>query len=186
MLMFVVESGNTKTVGCKEKRRSVMGFQRDEHAEATMGFIITWFVAILLCLSLFNDCPWLVTRDVYGYSNRKLIKVQPFVKKLEFSLLTTSVHIWYSYLSMALQPFVEPWPLFQFDLFFYTVGRTPWTGEQPVARPLPAHRTAQAQNKRTQTSMPQIGFEPTTPVFQRAKTIHILDLSATVIGIWYA
>jgi hypothetical protein len=24
-------------------------------------------------------------------------------------------------------------------LSFYTVGRTPWTGDQPVARPLPAH-----------------------------------------------
>jgi hypothetical protein len=53
--MFVVESGDTKTVGCEEQPRSVIGFQRDEHAEATMGFIITWFVAILLGLSLFND-----------------------------------------------------------------------------------------------------------------------------------
>jgi hypothetical protein len=34
-------------------------------------------------------------------------------------------------------------------LIFYTVGRTPWTGDQHVAGPLPAHRTAQTQNKRT-------------------------------------
>jgi hypothetical protein len=27
-------------------------------------------------------------------------------------------------------------------LIFYTVSRTPWTGDQPVARSLPAHRTA--------------------------------------------
>jgi hypothetical protein len=33
--------------------------------------------------------------------------------------------------------------------FFYTDGRTPWTGDQPFARPLLAHRT-QAQNKRRQ------------------------------------
>jgi hypothetical protein len=33
-------------------------------------------------------------------------------------------------------------------LSFYTVGRTPWTGDQPVARPLPKHRTTQTQNKR--------------------------------------
>jgi hypothetical protein len=26
------------------------------------------------------------------------------------------------------------------------------------------------------------GFEPTTPVFQRAKTVHVLDRAATVIG----
>jgi hypothetical protein len=45
------------------------------------------------------------------------------------------------YLSMALlvEPFVGPWPLFQF-LDLYTVGRPPSTGDQPVARPLPTHR----------------------------------------------
>jgi hypothetical protein len=31
----------------------------------------------------------------------------------------------------------------------YTVGSTPWTGDQPVARPLPTHRTTQRQNERT-------------------------------------
>jgi hypothetical protein len=30
------------------------------------------------------------------------------------------------------------WPLFQF-LNLYIVGRSPWTGDQPVARPLPTH-----------------------------------------------
>jgi hypothetical protein len=35
-----------------------------------------------------------------------------------------------------------PWPLFQF-LNLYTVGRTPWTVDQPIARPLPTHRTTQ-------------------------------------------
>jgi hypothetical protein len=80
---------------------------------------------------------------------------------------------------MALQPLVGSWPLFSF-LILYTVGRTPWTGDQPVARPLPAHRTAQTQNKRTQTSIPQVGFELTIPVFGQAKTA--LDRAATVIG----
>jgi hypothetical protein len=27
-----------------------------------------------------------------------------------------------------------------------------------------------------------VGFEPTIPVFQRAKTVHALDRAATVIG----
>jgi hypothetical protein len=48
-------------------------------------------------------------------------------------------------------------------LILYTVGRTPWTGDQPVARPLPTHRTPQTRNKRIQTSMPCVGFEPTIP-----------------------
>jgi hypothetical protein len=53
---------------------------------------------------------------------------------------------------MALQSFVGPWPFFSF-LILCTVGRTPWTGDQPVAMPLPTQRTTQTQKKRTQTSM---------------------------------
>jgi hypothetical protein len=30
--------------------------------------------------------------------------------------------------------------------------------------------------------MPWVGFEPTIPAFQRAKTIHALDRAASVIG----
>jgi hypothetical protein len=87
------------------------------------------------------------------------------------------------YLSMAVQPFVGPWPLFQF-LDLYTVGRTPWTGDQPVSRPLPAYRTVQTPNKRTQISMPQMGFEPTIPVFEGAKTVHALaDVSEVLTAV---
>jgi hypothetical protein len=34
----------------------------------------------------------------------------------------------------------------------------------------------------TQTSMPLVGFEPTIRVFERAKTVQVLDRAATVIG----
>jgi hypothetical protein len=81
---------------------------------------------------------------------------------------------------MSLQPF-GPWPFFQF-LNLYTVGRTLWTGDQPATKPLPTHRTTQIWNKRTQTSITRVGFEPTIPVFERAKTFHALDPAATVIG----
>jgi hypothetical protein len=81
---------------------------------------------------------------------------------------------------MVLQPL---WTLaaFQF-LNLYAVGRTTWTGDQPVARPLPTYRTTETQNKRTQTSMPRDGFEPTVPAFEREKTVHALDGAANVIG----
>jgi hypothetical protein len=75
---------------------------------------------------------------------------------------------------MALQSF-GPWPLFQF-LNLYTVGRTPRTGDQPVAKPVSTHRTTQTQNKRTQTSMHRVGFEPKIPVFERASVIGPLDM----------
>jgi hypothetical protein len=67
-------------------------------------------------------------------------------------------------------------------LIFYTLGRAPWMGNQPVARPLPTHKTAQTQNKRTQSSMPRVRFEPTTPVFEQAKTDYALDHATTIIG----
>jgi hypothetical protein len=38
------------------------------------------------------------------------------------------------------------------------------------------------QNKHNQTSMPRVGFEPTIPSFEWAKTIHALDRAAAVIG----
>jgi hypothetical protein len=56
-------------------------------------------------------------------------------------------------------------------------------GDQPIARPPPTHRTTQAQDKRTQTSMPRVSFEPMIPVFKRAKTVHDLDRAATLIYI---
>jgi hypothetical protein len=65
---------------------------------------------------------------------------------------------------MALQPLWILAAFFQF-LNLYTVGRTPWMGDEPVARPLPTHRTAQ-----TQTSMRRVGFEPTNPLFEWAKS----------------
>jgi hypothetical protein len=55
-------------------------------------------------------------------------------------------------------------------------------GDQSVARPLPTHGATKTQNKSIQTSMPQVRFEPTIPVFQPAKTVHALDRAATVTG----
>jgi hypothetical protein len=52
-------------------------------------------------------------------------------------------------------------------LILYTVSRTPWKEDQPVARSLPVDRKTHTQNKRTQTSMPRVGFEPTIPVLKR-------------------
>jgi hypothetical protein len=43
--------------------------------------------------------------------------------------------------------FVGPWPLLQFPNLFYTDERTPWTSDQPVARPLPTHRTTQTKKR---------------------------------------
>jgi hypothetical protein len=69
---------------------------------------------------------------------------------------------------------------------FFTAVRTPWTSDQPVARPLSKHRTTQTHNERIythQTSMPWVGFEPTIPTSERSKTVHASDRVATVTGV---
>jgi hypothetical protein len=53
-----------------------------------------------------------------------------------------NLSLWLSVLLLELGRF------FSF-LVLFTVGRTPLTGDQPVAKPLPTHRKTQTQNKRT-------------------------------------
>jgi hypothetical protein len=61
------------------------------------------------------------------------------------------VHIFFSQ-----WPLQGPWTLLQFRNHIYPIGRTPWTSDKSVARPLPIHKT-----KRIHTSMPLRGFEST-------------------------
>jgi hypothetical protein len=63
----------------------------------------------------------------------------------------------------------------RWTLAAFSVSRTPWTRDQPATRLLHTHKTAQTQNKRTQTSMPQVGFESTI-------LVHALDRAATMIA----
>jgi hypothetical protein len=114
------------------------------------------------------------------FINRVLLLYLYFFKKIIIGRVYLSYR--YIYLSMTLQPL---WTLAAFFFKFrkiYKISRTPCTGDGPVAVTLPTHKITQTQNKRTQTSKPQVGFEPTTPVFERVKTVHALDLAVTVIG----
>jgi hypothetical protein len=83
-----------------------------------------------------------------------------------------------SYLSTALQSFLVDLGHFFSSSIPYTVCRTPRRGNQPVAKPLPTHRTTKTQKKRTQTFIPRVGFEPTIPAFKQVQTVH-----ATVFGL---
>jgi hypothetical protein len=62
--------------------------------------------------------------------------------------------------------------------YIYSDGMTAWTGDQPVARSLPTN----IQTDCRQISMPWVAFQPTIPVFERAKTFHALDRAATAIS----
>jgi hypothetical protein len=61
-----------------------------------------------------------------------------------------------------------------------SVGLLGW-GISP-SQGLYIHAEQHKESKRTQTSMPRVGCEPTTPVFERAKTVHALERAAAVIG----
>jgi hypothetical protein len=84
---------------------------------------------------------------LYNKETRNI--VQFLYKHISPSLHTLDGQFKFIHSSMVLQPFVGPWPLLQFRNLLYTGGRTPWTSDQPVARPLPIHRTIQTQKKRT-------------------------------------
>jgi hypothetical protein len=73
-------------------------------------------------------------------------------------------------------------PLLDISIFLsflipYTVSWTIWTGDQPIVRPLPTHRTAQTQKKRTHTSMPRVGFETTIPAFEDGSYLKPRDVN---------
>jgi hypothetical protein len=105
------------------------------------------FLVVLLTVTYRLFGTWKKTEIIVGNVNKHVglqCGVLKFADSSSASCLLLIIH-----LSMAVQPSVGPWPLFQFR-----TGRTPWTEDQPVARPLPTHRTTQTQSKRTQT------FEP--------------------------
>jgi hypothetical protein len=69
-------------------------------------------------------------------------------------------------------------------VMLHTVSVTAWRVDQPIARPLPRNRTAQTQDKCTQTFVPRVEFEFTATVSKRKKTVHALDRAVTVIGFY--
>jgi hypothetical protein len=63
---------------------------------------------------------------------------------------STEIYRAYSYFSLLLLPLWSIRLIYQF-LDHFTDNRTPWMGDQLIARPLPKHRTTQTQNKRIHT-----------------------------------
>jgi hypothetical protein len=82
---------------------------------------------------------------------------------------------------MALQPFVGPWPPFQCLHLHTELVKFHGRGISP-AQGRYLHTGQHKQNKRTQTFIPQVGLEPTIPVFEKAKTFHDSDSAATAMG----
>jgi hypothetical protein len=154
-------------VECRDVYNVVIHLDMSENLTCFSQFT---FIAILR-----SDWPRYVARLINIFKQIfifVLLCILPTVRPLyilalvsiDNSFIHSFIHQWLYSLMLG------PGWFFSF-VILYTAGRTPWTGDQPVARPLPTHRTAQTQNKRTQTSMPWVEFEPTIPAFERATVI---------------
>jgi hypothetical protein len=80
---------------------------------------------------------------------------------------------------MALQHLLGPGLFVNSVFILYTDGRTPWTSDKPIARPLPTHRTTQTQNKRIHRH-PYLEWDSNSRS-QRLSKRRALDRAATVI-----
>jgi hypothetical protein len=83
---------------------------------------------------------------------------------------------------------IRPSALFSFRFhrklwILQTGDTTPWTGDQPVATSIPTQ--GNTSREKTHTSISRVGFEPTIPVFKRAKTVHTLYPAVTVIRMFF-
>jgi hypothetical protein len=86
---------------------------------------------------------------------------------------------------MALQPFVGPWSLYQFlDRIHSRYDSLDGRSARRKASTYIQNNTNTEETHTIQISMPWVGFEPTIPTFELAKTVHALDRAATVIGIF--
>jgi hypothetical protein len=92
--------------------------------------------------------------------NKKIDNVQKYI-------MCTNVPSSQTFFPDLLLPLWSMGLISQF-LDHFTDGRTPWTGDQLVARPLPEHRTTQTQNKhiRTRNINALCGIRIHDPVFR--------------------
>jgi hypothetical protein len=117
----------------------------------------------LIYYLLINSYAYLLLRIQSGFK---------VVAKTDVNLISLSLSLWL-YSSLSLGTFLS-------FLILYRVYRTPWTGDQPLTRPLPRRRIT--QNKLRHRCLEW----DSNPQFQcsRGRRHDALDLAATVIG-WY-
>jgi hypothetical protein len=75
-----------------------------------------------------------------------------------------------------------PWPLFSFLIYTQSVGLLGRGMRPSQGRYLYTEQHKHRINAHRHPYL-KVGFEPTIPVFERARTVHALDCAATVIGV---
>jgi hypothetical protein len=113
-----------------------------------------------------------IRRPALGYENAFLLH---FLNKFTLTFKVTLLLLWLYGLLLGLWRFFSSWSYIQ------SVGLLRRVISPSQGRYL--HTELYKQNKRTQTSMPLVGFEPTISAFDRAKTVHALGRAATAIDL---
>jgi hypothetical protein len=113
-----------------------------------------------------------------GVSRRMLVRRMAPLSTLcfQYSFAFTSLFFYWLYSPLG------PWPLlFSFMIILQTLSVLGRVISSSQGLYLNTGQHKHRMNTYThQTSMPCVGFEPTIPASERAKTVHALDRSATV------
>jgi hypothetical protein len=97
-----------------------------------------------------------------------------YATKIIIIIIIIIINPYHYFIIMALRHLALPWSLFYFSfLILYTIGRTPWTGDKPLARPPPTHRT-------TQTEWTHTGIHASSGIRYHDLGVQVLDRSYRV------
>jgi hypothetical protein len=128
---------------------------------------LSWFISVLQdkCQDSAWIVPWRVSSQQYVIHYWLIFLLYDAVQYIYRQLIKWTIQKnkdWQRNIYLSTYLSIYLWlygPLLDLGRFFsflslHIVGRTTSTEDQPVARPLPAHRTAQTPNKCTQPSIP--------------------------------
>jgi hypothetical protein len=110
------------------------------------NFLNRWTTIINFSTRIFlNYVGWLEVDHTYFpsiyersiiYDRYKISFIHSFINPSIHPSIHSFIH---SFIQRLYSPLLGPGLFFSFVIFFYTVGRTPWTSDQPVLRPLPTY-----------------------------------------------
>jgi hypothetical protein len=103
---------------------------------------------------------------------------------VQLPVLVINIYVLYLCICVWLYcPLSGPSRFFSFLLYTQSVGLLGWGISPSQGRYL--HTEQHKHRINTQISILRVGFEPTIPVFERAKAVHILDRAAGRCGRLY-
>jgi hypothetical protein len=115
---------------CKTMQKCPIISKPIKHYGSHQTPLVLYYAHNLILKSIWGVILWVATNILWSTNHHHANKDKSYV-------------ILPNYLPMPLRSFLLDLGRFFSFLILYTVGRTPWTGDQPVARPLSTHRTTE-------------------------------------------